>query len=227
MLFKSALFLALPFASEAFWFWGSGSGSGSRAELEAVFEESDTGVSGTIELYQDDNENTKGTWKVTLTSVDVAKIKLNDDCSNFNGLFNWHVHDRAIGDNQGDCGKAVTGGHFDPTFACGGASQNQIPLVEGGVSACDALVPYRQNYDYKAICSQADQFACERGDQSGKMGEIDGENTGRRYWNTQVFEDNWLGDVNDIEGKSIVLHCCNDDDRGCAKRAACANLVAA
>ena len=234
MLFKSALFLALPLASEATYYRGS------RTELVMEFDGSgDTGVRGTIELTQDDDENTVGTWKVRL-HVDEDKVRENPECAEFNGLFNWHVHNAPIGDDSGECGGTITGGHYDPTYACGGASQGQStgvgggPLAEGGVSACAAINEYRPGYTYSGedgVCSQDNQAGCERGDQSGKMGKIEA-NPSSSWWNwwnsnEQEFEDLWLGDVADIVGRSIVLHCCQDNADGCKKRAVCANIVVA
>merc|ERR1712195_97687 len=121
------------------------------------------------------------------------------------------------------CGAGVTGGHYDPTFACGKASQNnangicailratnQAPagnglgLVKGPVS------------EYKSACT-ADQSQCEIGDQSGKMVKLDANDSTERRYN-----DLWMKPIKNLAGRSMVLHCCNGD--ACGARLACANL---
>jgi len=163
------------------------------------------------------------------------------------GELNWHVHEyagngiRAVGaeGNAPGCDGDVAGGHYDPTFACGGASQNngngvcavlrampQFPLDEGNGFV---LGPYE--------CSNEDQSGCEIGDQSGKLGKLTATvPTGRRMKsnkaskssksddsdNKQKFLDTWINPISNIEGRSLVLHCCGAD--GCGPRLACAVL---
>merc|ERR1719162_1055956 len=73
--------------------------------------------------------NNAAVWKVKIHHFN------KDLCPS--GELNWHVHQyegegiRTVAEGEADpsssapaCGGTVTGGHYDPTFACGGASQN-------------------------------------------------------------------------------------------------------
>lgn len=170
---------------------------------------------------------------------EVEFSEFNDDlCPG--GLLNWHVHQyagdgiRNVGDegNAPACNADVTGGHFDPTFACGSASHNV------GNNVCTILrnsfqTPINSGYgrvlgpDYK--CSTTDQSYCEIGDQSGKLGKLTATvpsssrrlKKGKKSKN-QKFDDNWITPITNLENRSLVLHCCKDDD--CGARLACATL---
>jgi len=192
------------------------------------------------------------TWKAEFTEFD------NNLCPG--GQLNWHVHEyagsgiRASGEpgnaNAPGCGGDVTGGHYDPFFACGGASQNDV--VGNGV--CEVLRTTNQtplggagngkvlgpNYE----CSTDDQSRCEIGDQSGKLGKLDATllvtvttsaTKGKKAKSSrsegavattrgqQRFTDTWINPISNIEGRSLVLHCCSD--AGCGPRLACANIL--
>merc|ERR1712166_1018755 len=141
------------------------------------------------------------------------------------------------------CGAGVTGGHYDPTFACGKASQNnangicailratdQAPAGNGLVKGAYACPPELDDPDNQF--GAKDQSQCEIGDQSGKMGRIIGVNTGgearRRRTKTQKFNDRWMEPIETkIKGKSLVLHCCSGvaPNVSCKARLACANLL--
>lgn len=176
-------------------------------QLTATFDFDD--LQGTVTLKQNENQRQqgRGTWNVKITHW-------NDDiCPG--GQLNWHIHEEpGTGIRDGDsgnadgCAKAVTGGHFDPTFACGGASQNQ----DNGI--CDAIDA--ELGDSYSDCSTDAQYNCEVGDQSNKLGKVDAQQT-----STQKFDDYWITDLNSIKGRSLVFHCCTDD---CKPRMACANL---
>lgn len=207
MLFKTALFLAMPFAIMA-----SPDEPEPELKLKARFTGRSGPIDGKVTIKQKGGTKTKGKWKVVIDSVDTDAIEAISGCEGFNGLFNWHVHD--LGAHPGDesnCGADVTGGHYDPTYGCGGASQ-----YKGTV--CDYLKTNTRP-DYVYACSQESQGKCEIGDQSGKMGKVDSGLSGVR----QNFSDDWIGDVADLEGKSLVFHCCTTSG-SCASRVACANL---
>ena len=176
-------------------------------ELVATFDFDD--LQGTVTLSQTEKQRQQGQagWSVKITHW-------NDDiCPG--GQLNWHIHEfPGTGIRDGDsgnadgCAKGVTGGHFDPTFACGGASQNKANGICDFIN--DALT------DSYADCSSDAQYNCEVGDQSNKMGKVDAQSS-----SNQIFEDNWITDLDSIEGRSLVFHCCTDS---CSPRMACANL---
>jgi len=129
------------------------------------------------------------------------------------------------------CGADVTGGHYDPTLACGGSSQNQA----NGICALKACGLVQNNEcgqvlrlqaktvevcsDPNYACTAGDQSQCEIGDQSGKMGKITGKNGLAK---ARKFTDRWMEPIDNLNGKSLVLHCCSA--AGCGDRLACANL---
>merc|ERR1712166_656320 len=131
--------------------------------------------------------------------------------------------------NAPGCGKGVTGGHYDPTFACGGASQNNANGICAILRATDQAPAGNGLVKGAYACTNADQSQCEIGDQSGKMGKIIGVNTAggarrrRRRAQTQIFNDRWMEPITNLDGKSLVLHCCST--AGCGARLACANLI--
>ena len=127
-----------------------------------------------------DEQDNEADWKVNI-------FHFNDDlCPS--GALNWHVHEypgngiRTVEEVEADpmfnaraCASDVTGGHYDPTFACGGSSQNnangvcaflraqpQAPAGTGNVTAADSY----------ASCSKDNQSSCEIGDQSKKLGKL-------------------------------------------------------
>lgn len=188
-------------------------------------------------------EQSESECALNVAKWEVEFSEFNDDlCPG--GLLNWHVHEyagdgiRAVGadGNAPGCGGDVTGGHFDPTFACGSASQN------AGNGVCELLRSTDQTPAGNGVvlgpysCSTTDQSCCEIGDQSGKLGKLTATvpSASRRLKkgkssksnsppsNKQKFNDNWITPITNLENRSLVLHCCNDD--GCGARLACATL---
>ena len=92
---------------------------------------------------------------------------------------NWHVHQypvseslaniRAVGEtgNAAGCDADVTGGHYDPTFACGSASQNNGNGICADLRATDQVpqataksnaltrVPRPTNHNAKSVTNRA------------------------------------------------------------------------
>ena len=208
MLFKTALFLAMPFAIMA------SPDEPEELKLKARFTGSGP-IKGKVTIKQKGDTKTKGKWKVVIEEVDVATIEAISGCAGFDDfgrLLNWHVHDGPATDGESNCGAAVTGGHYDPTYGCGGASQYKGTVCE--------YLKNNTRTDYVYACSQESQGKCEIGDQSGKMGKVDASEglLGVR----QTFSDDWIGDVADLDNKALVFHCCTATS--CATRVACATL---
>jgi hypothetical protein len=71
----------------------------------------------------------------------------------------------------------TTGGHWDPSFACG-------PASEFGGTTCKGM-NYAADYDVRCVDAEM-QNGCEYGDISGKVGTIDLKMA------KQKFEDNFM-----------------------------------
>lgn len=146
-----------------------------------------------------------------------------EECWTPNARIPWHIHDRvdfgefALGAES--CGAVQTGGHWDPTLACGPSTGNSlctslgIPpssvLGTSGIYQCNPSI-----YGPSA-------YACEVGDLSGKYGELLLTTFGNGYLPIALL----VEDLHDtaptceLAGKSIVLHC-----GGSTVRALCAQL---
>jgi len=166
-------------------------------QYRARFDDQTGGaITGYVDVRQ--CSRSKGVWTVRISSYDATQ------CAG--RVLNWHIHTAPV-NAEGECDS--TGGHYDPTFACGAASEHKNTI-------CGDALGVRPGYDYGAECGQSTQDGCELGDLSGKMGQL----TPRRR--TQRFADHWLGSLDNIAGLSIVVHCC--DGTSCSERIACANL---
>lgn len=201
--------------------------SGGWQSLTAKFEFGDA-LTADIKVTQSNAEKKKNNAKWT------AKFRrFNDDiCPG--GQLNWHVHQypvsetlaniRAVGEtgNAAGCGGLVTGGHYDPTFACGGASQNKANGICAILRATDQDPAGNGLVKGAYACTEADQSQCEIGDQSGKMGKLDATQRRRKG---RKYKDYWMEPIANLEGKSMVLHCCDaETPPNCGARLACANL---
>jgi hypothetical protein len=174
-------------------------------------------------IVQQGNDRTSAIWRVNIEEVDYAALCPDDD-QNVESL-GWHIHERwnfpAAGGptSSTTCGPDETGGHYDPGFACGGASQHQC--AEGGGCPCEQLGFLGVN-DFQRTCDlQDDAFSCEVGDLSGKLGRIEAR-TGIGF--RRIYEDAWVNNVENwvapnLDG-SIVFHCGTS-----GTRCACAQLL--
>ena len=83
--------------------------------------------------------------------------------TNLTGM-SWHIHEKwthtdAVGRvGPTDCGPAFTGGHYDPTFACGPASQHR-KMVDGTNAGACASLPFAP----AAACKKEEDKCFERG----------------------------------------------------------------
>ena len=64
-----------------------------------------------------------------------------------------------------DCGPAFTGGHYDPTFGCGPASDNQP-------EECAKVGRGKDDGEAQTCDVMADVSTCELGDLSGKTRKV-------------------------------------------------------
>jgi len=196
--------------------------------LTAVFYFEDLIATVRVRQSKKDEQDNEADWKVNI-------YHFNDDlCPS--GALNWHVHEypgygiRAIDADPSTsavaCAADVTGGHYDPTFACGPASQNNAngvcPILRSTAQAPAGTGVVKTDDSY-AACQPDNQSSCEVGDQSGKLGKL----TTSSY-RSQRFTDTWMTPIEStLSGRSLVLHCCYTKDDGtqsCGPRLACANL---
>lgn len=208
-------------------------------QLKAKFDFG-TDLTATVIVRQikGQKEDNAATWRVKIKEFDSDLCPSGPDEQ---GKLNWHVHEypgngiRAVGTllntSATACDGDVTGGHYDPTFACGGASQNNAngvcaflraqPQSFPTGSGLTGNVTAANSYD---ACKPDNQSSCEIGDQSGKLGKL--TTTKLKKW--QKFKDEWMTPIDNLEGRSLVLHCCyakfDGSGTSCGPRLACANL---
>jgi Cu/Zn superoxide dismutase len=171
-------------------------------ELKAMIDSDFFKGTVTVKQKQKQRKGNKGRqqitnakWKIDIDEID-ADICKNacDNCDNPETTLNWHVHERAIPED-GSCGDA--GGHWDPTFGCGGASQYQ-----GDNGVCALLANNVPGRVIKQTCEPIEDItACEMGDLSSKMGQVE-ISEGR-----QRFSDEYISNLDNIKDLSIVFHC--------------------
>ena len=187
-------------------------GSRRRRSVEAFFTASN--FKGKVSVSQ---RNGYVKWNVNLKNVEYSEL-----CTDGGNDFFWHIHEKwtstASEAYGADCGSTNTGGHYDPTYGCGGASQHQ------GTGACTALDRGKAEGNAQT-CAGADletaegRALCEYGDQSSKLGKLTVLSNERvRTLNNQK-KDEHMDSVDNIRGLAIVLHCGVDK-----ARAACAQF---
>merc|ERR1712166_422523 len=188
-----------------------------RSTLEAIFHSDN--LQGNVEVSQ----RWDTTWQVKWDRIRLRAL----GCPEGSTL-KWHIHDKWTHPNDqddaygADCGSDFTGGHWDPTYKCGPASDNSKEICKTqyneinspAQSPCDGSIERGCNYK----CSSTGQ-GCELGDLSGKTRQVLAKGRGRKKH--QFFPDPNIGNIQLIEGKSIVFHC----GVGSATRVACAKLV--
>lgn len=137
--------------------------------------------------------------------------------------YNWHIHAKPVGENN-ECGPDFTGGHIDPSLACGGASEYKgttctaLKAPDGG----DWVASYGSRCTGGTPDGSSEQQKCEYGDLSGKMGKIPTDK-GKTY-----YIDNFLQPFSKYEATSIVFHCCVSKPgykTDCGERVACGNWI--
>lgn len=131
------------------------------------------GASGSIEVTYPNRNPMFAEIDVNLdlSGLELDEIKdTHPECDYTSPLkFKWHLHVKWENNNDDsgfldDCSADITGGHYDPTFACGGASQykdNHICTTGRPAYACTP-----ETFETNGI-------NCEMGDFSGKFGELE------------------------------------------------------
>ncbi|EQC41322.1 hypothetical protein SDRG_01296 [Saprolegnia diclina VS20] len=119
------------------------------------------GVQGYIEVARDAQGATIHA-RLDVTELDVQALRAFDaNCDGAIEAFKWHIHTQwhqtATSSFLGGCSLAIAGNHYDPDFACGPNSEHLKDALCAGVA-----------YN----CSVANPLGCERGDLSGKLGDM-------------------------------------------------------
>ena len=133
----------------------------------------------------------------------------------YKGGMSYHIHDFwGVMDTSAKldmCGSTQTGGHYDPTYACGPASGNSA--CKSADCPLDGIPPYQCSPDAWGT----NPLACEAGDLSGKHGKIEISFANKKF--TSIVADEWLTPTTftNEEPKSIVIHCNGGKRAFCAK----------
>eukprot|EP00005_Dracoamoeba_jomungandri_P004467 CAMPEP_0174252702 /NCGR_PEP_ID=MMETSP0439-20130205/2069_1 /TAXON_ID=0 /ORGANISM="Stereomyxa ramosa, Strain Chinc5" /LENGTH=227 /DNA_ID=CAMNT_0015333283 /DNA_START=59 /DNA_END=742 /DNA_ORIENTATION=+ len=168
----------------------------------ATFTSTESMVSGEvsfIDLFEDATEDGVIQINLDLTDFNWEVTGLTEEECLVDGM-NFHVHmiwehDDINSASWTDCGSTYTGGHWDPTLACGPASGNSL---------CDEL-----DVDYNCTSSYYpyNPYKCEVGDWSNKYGRV--------YVDSDYSISAEIATIHEtpsdlIEGRAIVFHCTDD-----------------
>eukprot|EP01036_Dinobryon_divergens_P028961 gene28961-37999_t len=149
-------------------------------------------------------------------NLDLTNYALPAACPDISKGLNYHIHsywkdDTRMSSANANCGASFTGGHYDPNFACGPASQSIAticPLLNRTKTA-----QYTYNCNYKG----GDYSSCEVGDISGKIGSLQPTVPNGRVFTLPLFIDFQPAYVfsynkkvvTSLPWQSIVFHCPN------------------
>ncbi|GLD98143.1 hypothetical protein PINS_up006840 [Pythium insidiosum] len=189
-----------------------------------------SGVSGWIQVDYIDPSPTSTAAKVSaaldFSKVDQAAIKKADGNCTADAVttFKWHIHVRwnssETSQSFAQCGKAITGNHYDPLQACGPFSEH----VETAECA-----PRVSSYACNPEAYAKDHRVCEKGDLSGKLGDfkLDKQNKVAGEWIDPQFprieevSPRWNIIIHAVCGKATPRIACaliqeidEDDDDG-------------
>ncbi|TYZ67129.1 hypothetical protein PybrP1_011224, partial [[Pythium] brassicae (nom. inval.)] len=131
------------------------------------------GVDGALTVRHSEGDSAAA-W--LLASLDFSTLAIDavraadPQCAQLVGApqFQYHIHvdwqnaSRASG-SFAECAKSATGNHYDPDFACGPASEHV------GSAACAEKTP---KYNCSPVRYAQDPSVCEKGDLSGKVGNL-------------------------------------------------------
>jgi len=128
------------------------------------------GITGSVKVEYTNYEAAKITADLDLSEMDMdALVEANPACKGQNiTQLTWHVHsewnNKKPAGFLGECSRDFAGNHYDPTFACGPASEHV------DLERCQDVTP---TYSCTPETYYMNLFACERGDLSGKLGRME------------------------------------------------------
>jgi len=142
-------------------------------------------------------------------------------CFSASGL-SYHIHElwtdatKSHGLGSTECGPAITGGHYDPAFGCGGATHNPFCKSKDSTMCVDgSMGAGMTTYSCNPTEYAKNPFACEVGDLSGKFGKI--PINGATASGASTYNDVYMSSQAALLGKSIVFHCGDGGRVFCAK----------
>lgn len=187
---------------------------------------SSSGASGFFQMEYAANSRATYTYNLDLTSF----TGFASTCNPSNGL-TYHAHSfwtNSTSDSGANafCGASYTGGHYDPSLACSGSSEDiKANCVALGRTADKGYV--YANQCNSAAYAAGNQALCEVGDFSGKFGALKPTVGGGLVFQGFVrdevapFAANYkAADAVAKPWSSVVFHCKDD-----ASRILCGNLV--
>lgn len=160
--------------------------------------------------------------------LDLTLFEVDGSCSLPGNGLNYHINSFWLNDSSSSsagsqyCGSSVTGGHYDPNYACSNFSQN----INSG---CDQLGRIASDgYTYTcnpSIYAPGDYSECEVGDLSGKFGTIYPKK-GKMIFESDVLIDYYPPFISNYEAmvknsvykwSSVVFSCGSGINLLCAK----------
>lgn len=154
------------------------------------------------------NLGSYGTFEINAMTVSYDLKMLNQS-----EVYSYHIHEKwthsAVSASGPECGATYTGGHFDPTAACGPATGQSRCIAKGG---CVNKTVYTCSPSVYA----SDPYACEVGDLSGKYGKVTPVGTGNATA-TGTHTDKYMPASFDGVDRSIVFHNSDGDRVFCGK----------
>lgn len=174
-----------------------------RSTAYATFSDGEVDI-GAVQFTQSHENNA---LQINIDVSGLSDVDFPESCGE--GGLKYHIHEKW--ENEGDvayggeaCGAGNTGGHWDPTIACSGATGNALCQGKGGcVPSSYAEDPVENNYVCSADKYKENPYVCEVSDLSGKFGLL-GLTDGRAV---AYLEDPLMPPVANLVGKSIVFHC--------------------
>ncbi|ETW03404.1 hypothetical protein, variant 1 [Aphanomyces invadans] len=152
-----------------------------------------------------------------MTNVDLDILRSLDPKCESVSAYKWHIHTKWTHEPSvksglfGQCSLSAAGNHYDPDFACGPNSEYVT------ADKCKAAT---SSYKCSPALYATNPLVCERGDLSGKLGDMQVGKTGKI---SHTWIDNHYPDVSESTPQwNMLLHAvCNST----TPRVACATGV--
>jgi hypothetical protein len=167
---------------------------------------------GTIEFLGDGSH----TISLDVTSIQADLTAISSTC--ISGGLKYHIHqkwthtDASYKVGSTDCGAGPTGGHYDPTLACSGVTDNALCFSKGGCVNGSSLG--MDGTTYSCVGGDTDPYKCEVSDLSNMFGNIAFPAGTTVSTPVNTATSSMFGKYQPImpslamlEGKSIVFHC--------------------
>ena len=167
----------------------------------ATFSQENNGIEGTVTVIDGDLS-----IYLDISNLSISLLTDGEDCLQ-DGI-KFHIHERWDYNDSNDrigsdnCGRTVTGNHWDPWVACGSATDNDACLSDGGCVPGSTVLG-DQGYDCSTSTFADNPYACEVGDWNGKYGLAFVEDNIVSFIASSPYEVS----ASDLKGLSVVFHC--------------------